>query len=153
MRAPRILALVGDAYGARGGIARYNRDLFEALAGAGAEIVILPRLGDGSGVLPAGVRQQPAIFGRLKFSLMSLRLAWRHRPVDILFCGHVLMAPLAVVLARLFGARYWVQAHGTDIIVTKNIITNEQGDAVQESYTTLAGRSDETGKGFTDGTA
>ena len=115
MRAPRILALVGDAYGARGGIARYNRDLFEALAGAGAEIVILPRLGDGSGVLPAGVRQQPAIFGRLKFSLMSLRLAWRHRPVDILFCGHVLMAPLAVVLARLFGARYWVQAHGTDI--------------------------------------
>ena len=45
------------------------------------------------------------------------------------------------------------QAHGTDIIVTKNIITNEQGDAVQESYTTLAGRSDETGKGFTDGTA
>lgn len=45
------------------------------------------------------------------------------------------------------------QAHGTDIIVTKNIITNQQGDAVQESYTTLAGRSDETGKGFTDGTA
>jgi acyl dehydratase len=45
------------------------------------------------------------------------------------------------------------QAHGTDIIVTKNIITNDKGEAVQESYTTLAGRSDETGKGFSDGTA
>ncbi|MDT7754647.1 MAG: hypothetical protein QOH27_545 [Mycobacterium sp.] len=45
------------------------------------------------------------------------------------------------------------QAHGTDIIVTKNIITNEQGEAVQETYTTLAGRSDDSGKGFSDGTA
>jgi hypothetical protein len=43
------------------------------------------------------------------------------------------------------------QAHGTDIIVTKNIITNEQGEPVQETYTTLAGRSDDTGEGFSDG--
>ena len=46
------------------------------------------------------------------------------------------------------------QAHGTDIIVTKNIVTNEDGDIVQETYTTLAGRSDEEGEeGFSDGTA
>jgi hypothetical protein len=45
------------------------------------------------------------------------------------------------------------QAHGTDIIVTKNIISNEAGEVVQESYTTLAGRSDESGRGFTDGSA
>ncbi|MBW8712295.1 MAG: MaoC family dehydratase N-terminal domain-containing protein, partial [Mycobacterium sp.] len=45
------------------------------------------------------------------------------------------------------------QAHGTDIIVTKNLITNEQGEAVQETYTTLAGRSDDAGEGFSDGTA
>ena len=45
------------------------------------------------------------------------------------------------------------QAHGTDIIVTKNLITNEQGEAVQETYTTLAGRSDDGGEGFSDGTA
>ncbi len=44
-------------------------------------------------------------------------------------------------------------AHGTDIIVTKNVISNEQGDAVQESYTTLAGRSDDSGEGFSNGTA
>ena len=46
------------------------------------------------------------------------------------------------------------QAHGTDIIVTKNIVTNDKGDVVQESYTTLAGRSGEDGEeGFSDATA
>lgn len=46
------------------------------------------------------------------------------------------------------------QAHGTDIIVTKNIITNENGDVVQETYTTLAGRSgDEGDEGFRNGSA
>jgi acyl dehydratase len=46
------------------------------------------------------------------------------------------------------------KAHGTDIIVTKNIVTNDKGDVVQESYTTLAGRSEEDGEsGFSNGTA
>jgi acyl dehydratase len=46
------------------------------------------------------------------------------------------------------------QAHGTDIIVTKNIVTNQDGDVVQETYTTLAGRSEENGEsGFNDGSA
>jgi acyl dehydratase len=45
------------------------------------------------------------------------------------------------------------QAHGTDIIVTKNIISNDRGEPVQETYTTLAGRSDESGEGFSNGTA
>lgn len=46
------------------------------------------------------------------------------------------------------------QAFGADIIVTKNIITNQDGELVQETYTTLAGRTDENGEGgFNDGTA
>jgi hypothetical protein len=46
------------------------------------------------------------------------------------------------------------QGHGTDIIVTKNIVTNDSGDVVQETYTTLAGRSGEDGdEGFSHGTA
>ncbi|MCB0949211.1 MAG: (3R)-hydroxyacyl-ACP dehydratase subunit HadA [Mycobacterium sp.] len=46
------------------------------------------------------------------------------------------------------------KAHGTDIIVTKNIVSNENGEVVQENYTTLAGRSEEDGEsGFNDGTA
>lgn len=112
----RIIALVGDCYGAQGGIARYNQDLFEALAAAGAEVLILPRLGTASGlVLPPRIRQFPPVFSNVMFSLASLWTAWRHRPVDIVFCGHAFMAPLAWVLSRVLGAHYWLQAHGTDI--------------------------------------
>lgn len=46
------------------------------------------------------------------------------------------------------------KAHGTDIITTRNVISNDKGDVVQECYTTLAGRSDEDGEsGFSNGTA
>lgn len=46
------------------------------------------------------------------------------------------------------------EAHGTQIIVTKNIITNDDGEIVSETYTTLAGRAGEDGtKGFSDATA
>ncbi|MCV7122712.1 (3R)-hydroxyacyl-ACP dehydratase subunit HadA [Mycobacterium lacus] len=45
------------------------------------------------------------------------------------------------------------EAHGTQIIVTKNIVTDEAGDIVQETYTTLAGRAGEDGEeGFSNGT-
>ena len=47
------------------------------------------------------------------------------------------------------------QSFGTDIIVTKNIVTNEAGEVVQETYTTLAGRTAAEGEegGFNDGAA
>ena len=46
------------------------------------------------------------------------------------------------------------QAHGTDIIVNKVVVTNQDGEIVQETYTTLAGRSEDDGEsGFNDGTA
>ena len=46
------------------------------------------------------------------------------------------------------------RAHGTDIIVTKNLVSNEAGELVMETYTTLAGRAGEDGEeGFTDGAA
>jgi acyl dehydratase len=45
-------------------------------------------------------------------------------------------------------------AHRTEIVVTKNIITNQAGDIVQETYTTLAGRAGDDGEeGFVDGAA
>jgi acyl dehydratase len=46
------------------------------------------------------------------------------------------------------------RSHGTDIIMTKQTITNDAGDVVQETYTTLAGRAgDEGDEGFRDATA
>jgi acyl dehydratase len=47
------------------------------------------------------------------------------------------------------------RSFGADIIVTKNIVTNDNGDVVQETYTTLAGRAGEEGEegGFNNGAA
>ena len=47
------------------------------------------------------------------------------------------------------------QSFGADIIVTKNIVSNEDGEVVQETYTTLAGRTGQEGEegGFNDGVA
>lgn len=45
------------------------------------------------------------------------------------------------------------RAHGTDIIMTKQVVTNHAGDIVQKTYTTLAGRAGDGDKGFTDGVA
>jgi phosphatidyl-myo-inositol dimannoside synthase len=112
----RMLALVSDCYGMGGGIARYNQDLFEALAEGGARIVVLPRNGETVRVAtPGGIEQEPAIFGRFGYSLRALWLAWRRGPFDVVFCGHAFMAPVAWLAARLTGARYWLQTHGTEI--------------------------------------
>jgi acyl-CoA thioesterase FadM len=46
------------------------------------------------------------------------------------------------------------RAHGTDIVMTKQTITNDAGEVIQETHTTLAGRAGEDGEeGFTDATA
>jgi acyl dehydratase len=46
------------------------------------------------------------------------------------------------------------RAHGTDIVMTKQTITNDAGEVVQETYTTLAGRAGDDGEeGFSDATA
>ena len=52
-----MLALVTDAYGGRGGIAQYNRDLFGALSEMTEAIEILPRHAAPAGQPPANVRQ------------------------------------------------------------------------------------------------
>lgn len=46
------------------------------------------------------------------------------------------------------------ESHSTQVVVTRNVITNEAGDIVQEAFTTLAGRIGENGEvGFGDGAA
>jgi acyl-CoA thioesterase FadM len=45
------------------------------------------------------------------------------------------------------------RAHGTDIVMTRQIITNDAGDVIQETYTTLAGRAEDGEEGFRDATA
>src|SRR5262245_60700819 len=119
MAAPslRILALVSDAFGGYGGIAQYNRDFLSALAaceGVG-EVIVLPRASARSpDKLPSGVLQLRPVKGRFAYSFAALGATRAHQPVDVVFCGHLFMAPLAAIIAKLVRAQLWVQVHGTD---------------------------------------
>jgi phosphatidylinositol alpha-1,6-mannosyltransferase len=110
------LALLTDAYGGRGGIAQYNRDAMAALAGFDGvnRIEILPRLApDPPGETPPTVRQRPAVHNRLRYAYAAFRAAAQTRP-DVVFCGHVFMAPLGALVARRARAKLVIQTHGVE---------------------------------------
>lgn len=109
------LALVTDAFGGSGGIARYNRHLIEALAGCRGvdRIIVLPRLGSDSGTsLPPGVRQLSARSSQIVYSLTGLSVALTFGPFDFVFCGHLNLSPLGAFLAWVLGVPLWLQIHG-----------------------------------------
>jgi len=109
-----MLALVTDAYGGRGGIAQYNRDFFGALAEVGlSSITVLPRQAPDSPVMHETVEQLPARAGRIAYSVAAVRTAF-FQTVDVVFCGHLFMAPLAALIARLKSAKLIIQAHGIE---------------------------------------
>jgi phosphatidylinositol alpha-1,6-mannosyltransferase len=111
----RCLALVSDAFGGRGGIAQYNRDFFVALANSGlvSSISILPRRAPDPFSLPSGISQAAPHLGRIAYVQSALR-GMLDRPVDMVFCGHLYMAPLALLIARRHRAKLIVQMHGIE---------------------------------------
>jgi len=113
----RVLALVTDAFGGHGGIAQYNRDFLSALARCDrvGDVMVLPRIGARSeGRLPSGIQQLHAVENRLAYSVATLWTAIKHQPIDLVFCGHLRMAPLAAVIARVLKIPLWVQIHGIE---------------------------------------
>jgi phosphatidyl-myo-inositol dimannoside synthase len=110
-----MLALVTDAYGGRGGIAQYNRDFLSALVevGAASSILVLPRHAPDPVALPSGINQATPRPSRFGYSVAALCAGLRHR-VDVVFCGHLYMAPLAAVIARLKRAKLIIQAYGIE---------------------------------------
>jgi phosphatidylinositol alpha-1,6-mannosyltransferase len=114
-QAPSLLALVGDAFGGRGGIAQYNRDFLTALSesGAVASVTVLPRLAPDPPSPPVTIRQLSPHLRRSVYSLAALRSALSRR-FDIVFCGHVFMASLALKVARLKHSKLIIQTHGIE---------------------------------------
>jgi phosphatidylinositol alpha-1,6-mannosyltransferase len=107
-----VLALVTDAFGGKGGVAQYNRDLLEAWSGS-AFVTILPRAGAAAGVHGPRIRQLAPTDQRVGYTLRALYLAVVARP-DVVFCGHLYMAPVAWLAARIARAKLVVQVHGID---------------------------------------
>jgi phosphatidyl-myo-inositol dimannoside synthase len=113
-----ILALVTEAFGGRGGIAQYNRDLLSALVrcdGGAAEIVVLPRFTPSPiGLLPSALRQLAPVENKVRYSLAAVATAVTQRPFDLIFCGHLFMAPLAAAISKALNIPLWLQIHGVE---------------------------------------
>ena len=110
-----VLALVTEAFGGRGGIAQYNRDLLRVLAEKStvSTITVLPRNAPDQPVAPAKVTQAPPRTRRLVYAIGAVLTALQ-RHIDVVFSGHLYMAPLACLVARLKGAKLVVQMHGVE---------------------------------------
>jgi phosphatidyl-myo-inositol dimannoside synthase len=110
----RVLAIVTDAWGAGGGIAQYNRDLIAALATsppvAHIDVLAYSKARDDEQVPPARVAVC-AVRNRLAFAARCLVAARGH---DLVFCGHLHLAPLAALAARRASAPLWLQTHGIE---------------------------------------
>jgi phosphatidylinositol alpha-1,6-mannosyltransferase len=51
--------------------------------------------------------------GKMAYSVAALRTAISSR-IDVVFCGHLSMAPLAATIAQLVRAQLWIQVHGVE---------------------------------------
>jgi phosphatidylinositol alpha-1,6-mannosyltransferase len=108
---PRVLALLTDAWGGGGGIAQYNRDFVRALCAHGARVdAACYGVARDDGTLPAGTRIVHASRSRAGF----VRAAARAPDCDLVFCGHLHLAPVAAWCARRRRASMWLQLHGID---------------------------------------
>lgn len=63
---------------------------------------------------------RPRSPGLLRFFLFAMvkgiGLLWRQRSIEVVFGGSVLVTPIVLLLARMFGRKAVVQAHGLDLI-------------------------------------
>jgi len=114
----RIGALVSDAYGGIGGIAKFNRDLLDALAAMPevAHVLAMPRLVQREPEpIPAKiVFDRAAARGKFAFAITVLWQALARRQTDFILCGHINLLPLAWLASRLMGCPFAVVVHGID---------------------------------------
>lgn len=112
----RALALVTDAFGGHGGIAKYNRDLLESVAAMRecAELVVVPRrVPEEPQGVPAGIRlTTDSAGGKWRFARTALREM--SGPYDLMLVGHINLAPLAMAIAAAKRARSLLVIHGID---------------------------------------
>lgn len=109
-----------EAYGGLGGMAKFNRDLAEALAARPdcAQIVVLPRLmrlGPATAPVPdKAVQDNRAIGGRLRYLLYCLGRLFFGGRFDLIVCGHVTLVPFALMWGLLRRTPVLLTIHGID---------------------------------------
>jgi len=103
----RIISLITDAYKGRGGIAKFNRDMIEALISSSQceKLTVFPRLGG----IPETRSDKldykiSSVGGKLHYVFFLIRNARAFGTNDLILCGHINLLPAACLL-RFFGIK------------------------------------------------
>jgi phosphatidyl-myo-inositol dimannoside synthase len=114
----RVLALITDAFGGRGGIALYNRDLLTALCShpACTEVVAVPRLiSDRIEKLPGKLSYlTDGINSKIRYVKTVLQCVRKNRQFELILCGHINLLPVAYIVSLWLKAPILLVLYGID---------------------------------------
>ncbi|HUI44634.1 MAG TPA: asparagine synthase (glutamine-hydrolyzing) [Nitrospirota bacterium] len=115
----RILVLVTDAFGGNGGIAKFNRDLLNALCSDPGiiEVIAIPRLMSRPTEQPLPEKLTFETLGlnsKLKYFVTILRQIIRCRNFDMTICGHINLYPVAFLSTVISKSKLMLIIHGRE---------------------------------------
>jgi len=114
----RALALLTDAFGGHGGIAKFNRDFLTACAAYPkyTETIVFPRLvSEPIGEIPAKLRWVSSCANsKIRYVVCVLSRLLQDRDFGIVVCGHVNLLPIAWLASRFLRAPLVLIIHGIE---------------------------------------
>jgi phosphatidylinositol alpha-1,6-mannosyltransferase len=114
----RYLVLVPDAFGGRGGIAKFNRDLLTSLCTHPDtyEVIAFPRrIVDPIELLPNNLKYlAESSRGKFSFTIVTIGTAIKKLKYDLIICGHINLLPLAYILHHFSHAPLLLVLHGIE---------------------------------------
>lgn len=117
-RRKRILALLTDGYGGRGGISKFNRDFLHSICSfsGSREVVAVPRLmRDPPGSMPEKlVYRTDAIDGKLSYLRKLVGIVGTGGRFDLIMCCHINLLPAAWLASLWHRAPLLLVIHGID---------------------------------------
>jgi glycosyltransferase involved in cell wall biosynthesis len=99
----RVLVLAPQVWSRDGGVQRYSRSILQALA------VIRPK----ASVQLLTLLDSPRPFPKVALGWAAIA-SIASKP-QLVICTHLHLAPLAMLVARLSGARFWLACHGIEV--------------------------------------
>lgn len=103
----KILVLISDAYGGRGGIALYNRNLLRALCEDALvdNVIAIPRVMtyDLEDELPSKLNFLTEATGsKLNYLITCLKMVFKKADIDLVICSHLHLLPFAFMFKFFF---------------------------------------------------
>ncbi|TCN14068.1 glycosyltransferase involved in cell wall biosynthesis [Bacillus sp. BK006] len=127
----KFLVILPDAYGSKGGIAKFNRDLLESLCSYPncEQVVALPRvMPEEMGNIPSKLKYiTDGLNGKVSYIFCLIKTLLKNNDFDLIIYGHVNLTPLHSLISKFIQAPSILITHGIDVwepISKKSVVKN-----------------------------